>query len=110
MAAVLAQPSSLVLAASKGSFLIKPGIGLMVWTLLVFGITMVLLSKLAFPRISEALERRKRGIEESIDVAERTRTEAEQLLAEYRERLTEARQQADEIVARAKKAADVHAR
>ena len=36
--------------------------------------------------------------------------EAEQLLAEYRERLTEARVQADEIVSRAKKAADVHER
>jgi len=108
MAAVLAQPSALVLAASKGSFLIKPGIGLMVWTLLVFGITMVLLSKLAFPRISEALERRKRSIEESIDTAERTRTEADQLLAEYRERLKEARAQAEEIVQRARQAADTH--
>ena len=42
MPAVLAQPANLVLA-SKGSFLIKPGVGLAVWTLLVFGITMVLL-------------------------------------------------------------------
>lgn len=108
MAGALAHPSALVLAASKGSFLIKPGIGLMVWTLLVFGITMVLLSKLAFPRISEALERRKRNIEESIDVAERTRTEAEELLAEYRERLKEARAQAEEIVQRARQAADAH--
>ena len=104
----LAQPFALVLAASKGSFLIKPGIGLLVWTLLVFGITMVLLSKLAFPRISEALERRKRNIEESIDSAERTRTEAEALLAEYRERLKEARTQAEEIVQRARQAAEAH--
>ncbi len=108
MPAVLAHPTALVLAASKGSFLIKPGIGLMVWTLLVFGITMVLLSKLAFPRISEALERRKRSIEESIDMAERTREEADQILAEYRERLKEARAQAEEIVQRARQAADTH--
>jgi len=94
--------------ASNGSFLIKPGIGLMVWTLLVFGFTMILLSKLAFPRISEALERRKRTIEESIDTAERTRTEAEELLAEYRERLKEARVQAEEIVQRARQTADSH--
>jgi F-type H+-transporting ATPase subunit b len=94
--------------ASSGSFLIKPGVGLMVWTLLVFGFTMILLSKLAFPRISEALERRKRGIEESIDVADRTRTEAEELLAEYRERLKEARAQAEEIVQRARQTADAH--
>ncbi len=88
--------------------MIKPGIGLMVWTLLVFGLTMLLLSRLAFPRISEALERRKRGIEESIDTAERTRTEADALLAEYRERLKEARAQAEEIVQRARQTADSH--
>ena len=89
-----------------GSFLVSPGIGLMIWTLLVFGLTMVLLWKLAFPRIGEALDRRQRAIEESIDTAERTRVEADKLLAEYRERLTEARHQADEIVARARKAGE----
>jgi F-type H+-transporting ATPase subunit b len=94
--------------ASNGSFLIKPGIGLMVWTLLVFGITMVLLSRLAFPRISEALGRRQRAIEDSIDTAEKTRTEAEQMLAEYRERLKEARAQAEEILQRARQTADSH--
>jgi F-type H+-transporting ATPase subunit b len=107
MAAALTHPA-VVLAASKGSFLIKPGIGLMVWTLIVFGATMFLLSKLAFPRISEALGRRQRAIEESIDTAERTRAEAEEILAEYRERLKEARVQAEEIVQRARQAAEAH--
>jgi F-type H+-transporting ATPase subunit b len=93
-----------------GSFLVQPGIGLMIWTLLVFGVSMFLLYKLAFPRISEALERRQRLIEESIDTAQRTKTEAEQLLAEYRERLKEARVQAEEIVIRARKAAEQHER
>lgn len=94
--------------ASNGSFLIKPGVGLMVWTLLVFGVTMVLLARLAFPRISEALERRQRAIEESIDSAQRTREEADRLLAEYRERLKEARAQSDEIVQRARQTAESH--
>jgi F-type H+-transporting ATPase subunit b len=89
-----------------GSFLVSPDIGLMIWTLLVFGLTMLLLWKVAFPRIGEALDRRQRAIEESIETAERTRTEADKLLAEYRERLTEARHQADEIVARARKAGE----
>ena len=94
--------------ASNGSFLIKPGVGLMVWTLLVFGVTMVLLAKLAFPRISEALERRQKTIEDSIDSAQRTREEADRLLAEYRERLKEAREQSDEIVQRARQTAESH--
>jgi F-type H+-transporting ATPase subunit b len=94
--------------AAKGSFLIKPGIGLMVWTLLVFGITMALLAKYAFPPISAALERRQRTIEESLDTAENTRAEADKILAEYRERLKEAREQADEIVQRARQTAEAH--
>lgn len=106
MLASLANP--VVLAASKGSFLIKPGIGLMIWTLFVFVVTMVLLSRLAFPRISEALQRRQKNIEDSIDTAERTRKEADELLHEYRERLKEARAQAEEIVQRARQAADAH--
>jgi F-type H+-transporting ATPase subunit b len=86
-----------------GSFLVSPNIGLMIWTLLVFGISLYVLGKYAFPRIAEALDRRQKAIEDSIDTAERIRTEAEQILAEYRERLAEARGQADEIVARARK-------
>jgi len=86
-----------------GSFLVSPEIGLMIWTLIVFGVSMWLLAKLAFPRIAEALDRRQRAIEESIDAAEKTRKEADSILAEYRERLAEARGQADEIVARARK-------
>ena len=89
-----------------GSFLVSPGIGLMVWTLVLFGVSMYILSKVAFPRIAEALDKRQKAIEESIDTADRTRKEADELLAEYRERLTAARQQADEIVARARKAGE----
>jgi F-type H+-transporting ATPase subunit b len=86
-----------------GSFLVSPDIGLMIWTLLVFGISLWILGKFVFPRISEALDKRQKAIEDSIDAAERTRKEADQILAEYRERLAEARGQADEIVARARK-------
>ena len=87
----------------EGSFLVSPGIGLMLWTLLVFGLSLYVLAKLAFPKIQEALDKRQRMIEDSIDTAERTKKEADQLLAEYRDRLREAREQADEIVARARK-------
>src|SRR3712207_1974787 len=98
-----------ILAAEEsggGSFLVKPGVGLMIWTLVAFGITLWVLSKLAFPRIAEALDKRQRAIEESIDSAEKTKREADALLSEYRERLGEARHQAEEIVARARKAAE----
>jgi F-type H+-transporting ATPase subunit b len=91
---------------SGGNFLVSPSVGLMIWTLLAFGITLMLLRRLAFPRIQEALDKRQRAIEDSIDAAERTRREADELLAEYRVRLKDARTQADDIVARARKAAE----
>jgi F-type H+-transporting ATPase subunit b len=91
--------------ASGGSFLVSPNVGLMVWTLIVFGATLIFLWKFVFPRISEALDRRQHAIEESIDHAERVRTEADELLREYRERLAEARGQADDIVSRARQTA-----
>ncbi len=90
----------------SGNFLVSPNVGLMIWTLIAFGITLYLLNKLAFPRISAQLDKRQRAIEESIDTAERTKAEAEEILAEYRQRLAEARTQAEEIVARARKAAE----
>jgi F-type H+-transporting ATPase subunit b len=91
---------------SGGSFLVSPNLGLMIWTLLVFGITMYVLSKVAFPRIQEALDKRANAIRESIEQAEKSREEADSVLQEYRARLREAREQADEIVARARKSAD----
>ncbi|HTN22724.1 MAG TPA: F0F1 ATP synthase subunit B [Solirubrobacteraceae bacterium] len=89
-----------------GSFLVSPNVGLMIWTLIVFTISLYVLSKLVFPRIQEALDKRQKLIEESIDAAERTRVEADELLAEYRERLSAAREQAEEIISRARKAAE----
>ena len=99
----------LLVAATEeegGSFLVSPEIGLMLWTLILFLFTMWVLSRLAFPKIGEALEKRANAIKESIDAAEKQREEADKLLDEYRHRLSEARQQSEDIVARARKAAD----
>jgi F-type H+-transporting ATPase subunit b len=95
-------------AEEGGSGLVSPVIGVMLWTLIVFGITLFVLWKVAFPRIAEALDKRQRMIEDSIDTAEKTKREADELLREYRERLSDARGQADEIVARARRTADAH--
>jgi len=78
----------------------------MIWTLLAFGITLYILNKVAFPRIGEALDRRRKAIEDSIDSAQQTKREADELLSEYRARLKEAREQAEDIVTRARKSAD----
>jgi F-type H+-transporting ATPase subunit b len=102
----------LVIAASEGgaeeggSFLVSPGLGLMIWTLALFLFTMWFLRKTALPRISEALEKRANAIRDNIQASEKQRAEADELLDEYRARLREAREQADDIAARARKAAE----
>jgi len=89
-----------------GSFLVSPGLGLMIWTLVLFLFTMWVLSKVAFPKIQEALDRRAKTIVPSPHAAAPPRRESQELLAEYRARLAEAREQADDIMARARRAAE----
>jgi F-type H+-transporting ATPase subunit b len=105
----LAQSSSST-ANESSNFLVSPNVGLMIWTLLAFFVAFFVLRKWAWPQIAAALDRRQRAIEESIDIAERTRAEAQKLLEEYRQRLREAREQADEIVVRARRAGEEHER
>ena len=93
-----------------GNFLVTPELGLMIWTLIAFGVTLWVLSKFVFPRVQDALDKRQKAIEESIEESERTRAEAQKILEQYRQRLQEARQQAEEIVVRARRAAEEHER
>lgn len=99
-----------VLAAAEegggGNQLVAPNTGVMIWTLIAFLITLAILKKFAYPAISEGLDKRQRAIEDAIDSAAKTKAEADQLLVDYRARLTEARAQADEIVAKAQRASE----
>jgi len=104
----------LVLAAEEeggGSFLVSPSLGLMFWTLLVFAISIYILGKVAFPRIAEALDKRQRAIEESIEASERTRRQADEIVARARktgenqeaESLAEARRKREEMMEQARR-------
>src|ERR1700730_5747186 len=96
------------LASSKGSFLITPNVGLMVWTIVVFVISLFILRRWVFPLIGEALDKRAKSIEGDIDSAHELRQAADKVLEEYRERLKEARAQSEEIVQRARQTAEAH--
>src|ERR1700727_3208477 len=87
--------------AAGGSFLITPNVGLMIWTLVVFLISFFVLRKWVFPAIAGVLDSRAKRINDSIDAAEHTREEADQLLADYRKRLKAALLQGQQTLARA---------
>ena len=106
----LAQTTTTSAEEESSNFLVSPNVGLMIWTLLAFIVTLWVLNKLAFPRIKDALDRRAAAIHDSIQAAELSKVEAQALLEEYRDRLKEARGQADDIVVRARKNAESYER
>jgi F-type H+-transporting ATPase subunit b len=80
----------------------------MIWTIVVFLIALFILRKWVFPLIGEALDKRAKTIDGDIDAAADLRKEADKILAEYRERLKEARSQAEGIEQRAQQTAKSH--
>jgi F-type H+-transporting ATPase subunit b len=101
-------PAAHIPVASSGSFLITPNVGLMIWVFVVFLVVFLALRKWVFPVIGAALDNRAKAISTEIDSAEQLRKDAQQVLDEYRQRLAEARTQADEIVTRARQAGEAH--
>lgn len=99
-------PNAFAAEESGQSPLVSVSLGLMIWTLVAFVITLLVLRKAFFPKIQEFLDKRRKLIQDSIDSADQMRKEADELLEEYRQRLAEARKQADEIVASARKAGE----
>lgn len=86
--------------APAGPFSINPG--LIIWTLVVFGILLVLLWRFAFPAIVKSVEERERRIQKQLEDAEKANAEAQRLLEEHRKQIAAARTEAQEILAKAK--------
>jgi F-type H+-transporting ATPase subunit b len=86
--------------------LIEVRLGLMVWTIVCFAITFWVLKRVAFKRIQAAIDERRQQIRSSLEDAENSRNEARQLLEEHRALIGQARGQAEEILAEARRVAD----
>ena len=78
---------------------------LIFWEVVSFAILLFVLYKFAFPGILSALEEREKKIRDSLDQAERHRTEAERKLKEYEAKLAAASKDAEGILAAAKERA-----
>ena len=96
-------PAALLAQEEPGLFDINTGLS--VWTLIVFLLLLLLLSRFAWGPILNALETREQNIQGSIDDAARLRKEASDALDEHRLQLREARHEAQLIIAEAKEAA-----
>ena len=91
-------------AAAGGPFTINPG--LILWTLIVFGILLFILWRWGFPVLIKSVEERERKIEKQLQDAERANAEAQRLLDEHKKQIAAAHNQAQEILAKAKAVAE----
>ncbi len=86
--------------------LLEPKAGLMFWTLIVFVLLFLVLSKFAFKPLFAAVEAREKTLEDAIEGAKRDRAEAEAALALQRAHLESARGEAQAIIAESRATAE----
>src|SRR5436305_6280531 len=86
--------------------LIEPLPGLMIWTLVTFGLTFWALKHWAFGPIQKLIDDRRDRIRRSLEEADKARDEARKLLEEHRSLIGQARGQAEEILTEARRVAD----
>jgi F-type H+-transporting ATPase subunit b len=90
--------------ASSGLIKVVPG--LMIWTLISFGITFFVLRRYAFGAIQKIIDERRQRIREALQEADNARAEARKMLDEHRAMMAEARGKAEEILAEARRIAE----
>ena len=88
------------------SGLIKVIPGLMVWTIVAFGITFFVLKKWVFGPVQQAIDTRRNRILEALHEADNARNEARRLLEEHRSLIGQARGEAEQILTEARRVAD----
>ena len=82
---------------AKGG-LLSPSGGLMFWTLIIFLVLLVVLSRSAFKPMIAAVEAREKALEEAIASAKADREAAARLLAEHQAQLDNARGEAQKLI------------
>ena len=80
--------------------------GLMIWTIICFGITFFVLRKYAFGPIQQMIDARRQKIEQAIGEADNARQEARQLLEEHKQLIGQAKSEAEEILSEARRVGD----
>ena len=75
-------------------------VALVVWTLVTFGLLVIVLKRFAWGPILETIETREKTIAEAIESARRERAEAEKAAADMRASLDKARNDAADLIRR----------
>lgn len=93
-------------APPEGIDLVLPDTAELLWGAVAFVIVLVVLTKVAFPKIREAIQAREKQIQDDLEEAEKSKTEAKKELEEYKKQLAEARSEANRIIEEARQQAE----
>jgi F-type H+-transporting ATPase subunit b len=85
---------------------ILPATNELIWGTASFMVLFILLAKVALPPMQKAMEARSDKIRDSLDEAERAKTEAGAVLADYQRQLADAKGEAGRIIEEARQSAD----
>ena len=80
--------------------------GLLAWTVLTFVLLLVVLKKVAWGPILDALDARENEIKEALNAAEKAREEAERVSSDYEDSIRKAQAEAQQIISDAKTAGE----
>jgi F-type H+-transporting ATPase subunit b len=90
----------------EGIDLILPAAAELIWGAICFIIVAVVLTKVAFPKLREAVEARENRIQGDLEEAEKAKSEAKQEQEEYKKQLAEARGESNRIIEDARASAE----
>ena len=80
--------------------------GLLAWTVLTFVLLLVVLKKVAWGPILDALDARENEIKDALNAAEKAREEAERVSSDYEDAIRKAQAEAQQIISDAKTAGE----
>ncbi len=86
--------------------LVSPGLGVIFWMVIAFGILVFILMKWGWPVILKALNDREKAINDALNAAEDTKKQMAQLQANNEDMLKEAKAQRDEMLRNARLASE----
>lgn len=86
--------------------LLTPSPGTIFWTFVTFVLLLLVLKKMAWKPILQALDEREKRIQNSLDQADGAKKEAEKLLSEQQNLLDAARKESQQIIAKSRKTAE----
>jgi F-type H+-transporting ATPase subunit b len=103
---LLEDPSKKIDDCQKAPSPILPATNEIIWGSISFVVLLVLLTKFAWPGIKNGLEARSERIRADLDAADSAKSEADQVLSDYKAQLADARNESARIIEEARQAAD----